>query len=123
MYPHKGICFLPINRSSSQDFSHILWKTAAIHDWIVGKACSDSVFLQSFFHRSKFSTGVDNFVENDTHPARFVGYESRGNAMHFTPSMTHFTFQKTHLAENLLLFSEKWCIIYTQKTKITQEVV
>jgi hypothetical protein len=50
-------------------------------------------------------------VENDTHPAAFVGYESREDVMHFTPSMTHFTFQKTHLAENLLLFSVKWCII------------
>ena len=111
MHPHQGICFFSINLSSSQDFSHILWKTAAAYRNAVGKACFDSIFCAVVFHRSKFSTGVDNFVENDTHPAAFVGYESREDAMHFTPSMTHFTFQKTHLAENLLLFSVKWCII------------
>ncbi len=89
----------------------MLWKTGTAHHNAVGKPCFDSIFCAVVFHRNRFSTGVDNFVENDTHPAAFAGYESWGDAMHFTPPMTHFTFQKTHLAENLLLFSLKWCII------------
>ncbi|MBE6657966.1 MAG: LytTR family transcriptional regulator [Ruminococcaceae bacterium] len=36
------------------------------------------------------------------------------NRVHFAASRTHFTFQKTHLAENLLLFFLIWCIIYSQ---------
>ena len=64
MHPHQGICFFSINLSSSQDFSHMLWKTETAYRNAVGKACFDSIFCAVVFHRSKFSTGVDNFVEN-----------------------------------------------------------
>ncbi len=54
----------------------MLWKKRTPHHPNVGKARIDSVFCVSVFHTGRFSTGVGNFVENDTHSMPFVGIES-----------------------------------------------
>jgi len=85
----------------------MLWKRSGACDAAVGKACTDRIFRRYLIHKNEFSTAVDNFVENDTHPMWFVGIESAPCTVHFTAVRMHFTFQKTHLARNLLLFFSK----------------
>ena len=95
----------------------MLWKRNSAQNAAVGKAWIDRIFRKRLFHKNEFSTAVNNFVENDTHLTRLVGIESVWCAVHFTAMRMHFTFQKTHLAKNLLLFFQKWCIIYAQKQR------
>jgi len=54
----------------------MLWKNGMRRHARSKKADSDSIFRGDVFHSTELSTGVDNSVENVTHAAPFVGYES-----------------------------------------------
>ena len=95
-------------------FQHLLWKTEFDTTANRRKACQDRNSSHLIVHSPKFSTGVDNFVENVTHSLWVIRRHFDavcGRVVHFGAPCTHFTFPKTHLTENLLLFFLKWCII------------
>ena len=53
----------------------MLWEMRKLRRCRIEKARISSDFRAMILHNSEFSTGVDNFVENDTHPTAFVGNE------------------------------------------------
>lgn len=100
----------------------MLWKTNVSCRKIHRKVQIDSLFRRSFLHKRQFSTGVGNFVENDTHGTRFVGIESAEyNAFHRIYDAFHVS-KNASCRKPLAILCEMVYHIHTE-TKITQEGV